>query len=276
MSETLPHKLQSNGWKVQPKALPLIVTLALLFALDFSIASFLEVKDAMFAGIVIGAVFTQTVLFAVWCTLAPVDFGTRLLSGSLAFVIATICMFLCAQRDGGGNQVAFTIAGAMFVQWLLYQLPLWHKRLNGWHLSNGQPQGLESTNEFQFGISQLLTWTTVVAVFLGVMRFLMSSSGERSGSSTLDVELFAIMALGNSLLVLPLIYACFSQQRMMFWSGIAFVWAITLSITQWFLLYHNGNEIEFILIINFAQFVTVFSTLLLVRLAGFRLHRRLA
>ena len=55
----------------------------------------------------------------------------------------------------------------MFVQWLLYQAPLWMVRRRGWRLAwPGAPPGESSAGELQFGVRQLMIWTAIVAAFL--------------------------------------------------------------------------------------------------------------
>ena len=273
--ETAEHN-QNPTWRelVQPRTVPLLVLLVLQLLLNVSIATFFEVKDGEIAAPVIGLVFSQIVLFAIWCTLVPIHFGTRFLVGTAAFVFTAICMYRCAQRDGGGDTIAVTVTGAMFVQWLLYQMPLWHTRWKGWHLSMRESGPSEQpANELQFGIAQLFLWTTLVAVFLGALRILFTVFGDGIRGGSLDLNLFPAMALANTLLVLPLIYACFSRNNMPLWMGIAIGWAIMVTFAQRiFLGTSGGPDLWFFVLINIGQFVAVLTTLLFTRLAGVRLQ----
>jgi|GEM_PF-6277724 len=259
--------------KIPAKATPLLVLLVLQLFLNLGIATFLEVKQMEFAGPVIGSVFSQIVLFAVWCALAPIHFGTRYLAGTTAFTVTAVCMYRCAQRDGGGDAIALTITGAMLAQWLLYQVPLWHTRWKGWYLSaQDSESAAQTSNELQFGIAQLFLWTTIVAVLLGALRVLATVFGDGIQSSV-DFNLFPTMALGNTLLVLPLIYACFSRDNMPLWLIIALVWAIGVSVAQAMVARATSGFTGFLLLINIFQFIAVLVSLMLVRRAGVRLRR---
>lgn len=269
--------IEFASWRasIQLRTIPILVFLAFQLLLNLSIATFLEVKGDEVAGCVVGSVFSQIVLIAIWCTLVPIHFVKRYLIGSALFGLSAICMFCCAWRDGGGgSRTAVMIAAAMFAQWLIYQMPLWHARWKGWYVSNHQLDELADSvtgNDLQFGISQLLFWTTIMAILLGVTRALITVIGDDLNAGGFgELDMFLTMALGNSLLVLPLVYACFSRQRMLLWLGIACCWAVFVSIAQ---VMFNGRVDDFLVMMNVVQVVVVFLTLMLVRLAGVRLYR---
>ena len=260
------------------RMIPLIATVVAILLLELSIATFVEVKSSEAASRVIGLVFSQIVLCAVWCTLAPLHLMTRMMIGISVFAIAVICMYLCAKRDGGGDSMATTIALAMLIQWCLYQVPMWHTRLRGWCLCFHEVQPSQSQadkTDLQFGIAQLLVWTTVVACFLAVIRLLLqfAGSGNVGGGGNPDVSLFVTLALGNSLLILPLVYACFSINHILRWLAIAAGWAMFVTIAEALLLRGAGSDFGFIAMINVVQFFSVLGTLFTVRWAGFRLHQ---
>lgn len=279
-TETHSNSFQPTAWQefLRPRTAPLLVLLLFQLLLNLSIATFFEVQGEEMAGPVIGSVFSQIVLLAVWCTLAPFSFGVRYVIGTILFCLTSICMYICANRDGGGVSVAMSITGAMFVQWLLYQMPLWHTRWTGWYLTTKVQEDGEGTvsvsNELQFGIAQLFVWTTIAAIFLGFLRMLITFFGDDIRGNSVDLQLFPTIALGNALLVLPLIYACFSRTNMPLWLGIAAVWALGVSFAQMLLLNSNGGDNEFFMLINVAQFIAVLLTLMLVRLAGVRLRNQ--
>ena len=259
---------------LRAQATPFLIVFGSLLALNLSIATFLEIKHHELAGTIVGSVFAQMVLYACWCALTTIQFGTRMVSGTAAFGFTAICMFRCAQRDGGGLDTAVVITGAMLAQFVLYQLPMWHARFNGWRLENNDAPPDEMSNDLQFGIRQLFVWTTMIAVFLGLLRMMASGLKDIESMRIVgnqEVHMFFTFALGNTLLVLPLIYACFSRSQMPLWFLIAMVSAVAVTLVQQLF---SGNEQSFFWFVNLAQFISVFGLLLLVRLAGYRLRRQ--
>lgn len=62
---------------------------------------------------------------------------------------STLSMFVCALRDAGDGAIAFVLAGAMLVQAVIYQVPLWIARYQGWlKISLLVRMEGSSTNEF--------------------------------------------------------------------------------------------------------------------------------
>lgn len=272
VSSDSPSDFDDSFGVLRPQAIPFLIVFGFMLLLNLGIATFVEVKEDEMAGVIVGSAFAQMVLYAVWCALAPVHFGTRLVSGSAAFGFTAICMFRCAQRDGGGLDTAVVITGAMFAQFVLYQLPMWHARSQDWSLRHKEALADEVSNDLQFGIRQLFIWTTTIAVFLGLIRMLVAGLGELESIrivGNLEFQMFLTFALGNTLLVLPLIYACFSRTRMALWLLIAMIAAAVVTVLQ--RLTTDGDH-NFFWVVNLAQFVSVLGLLMLVRLAGYRLR----
>lgn len=272
-SDSASDRVESLG-ALRPQAIPFLVVFGVMLLLNLGIATFVEVKEDEMAGVIVGSAFAQMVLYAVWCALTPVHFGSRLVSGSAAFGFTAICMFRCAQRDGGGLDTAVIITGAMFAQFVLYQLPMWHARSQGWSLMHKETLADDVSNDLQFGIRQLFVWTTMIAVFLGLVRMVVTGLGELESIrfvGNLEFQMFLTFALGNTLLVLPLIYACFSRTRMALWLLVAMVSAVAVTVLQGLT---TDPEHAFFRFVNLAQFISVLGLLMLVRYAGYRLRNQ--
>ncbi|HSG18992.1 MAG TPA: hypothetical protein VLE70_22050, partial [Anaerolineae bacterium] len=132
-----------------------------------------KVREEFVAATLIGFLFVQILLAAVWTALAPLGLIKRVITGTVFVLFLCLCIYICAERDGGGSSTSIPIVAAMFGQWLLYQVPLWYMRLHGWKLDYPGTARSESRRaEVQFGIKHLLMWTTIVAGFMGITRWI--------------------------------------------------------------------------------------------------------
>ncbi len=106
--------------------------------------------------------FAQVTLLAVWAALGRASVFARMATGLVITVIVCLCLFACL-----GSVV---LSGVLLALWGTIQLPLWISRLFfGWRLCWPGEKTLEQGgNETQFGIRQLLAWTALVAITLGI------------------------------------------------------------------------------------------------------------
>ena len=251
---------------------------------SFAFKTLFADRGKLLIGLVIGSSYAQVVASAVWTALGPPRLLARLIAGLVAFGVATLSMFVCALRDAGDDSIAFVIAGAMFVQWLLYQAPLWMVRRRGWRLAwPGAPPGESSAGELQFGVRQLMIWTAIVAAFLAAARLLV-------GDKLRDVDrmefrqeaaVFFIASLLNSLLVFPIVWGCFVRRRLWLWLLISALWCALMTPLELLLVKYAAsggriNDLEIFVLMNVAQSLAVAGILLAARLAGFRLTRESA
>ena len=237
---------------------------------------FVEVEGPLVASILIGFLFAQILFAAVWTTLAPWRFSVRFSSGVVFVLMLCLCMFRCAYRDGGGTGVALPITGAMLIQWLIFQIPLWYLRRSGWQLARaGDPIDFPR-KEFQFGIRHLLVWTTLVAIFMGIVRIVLPSlqvaNADISGSLNIGLHL----TLGNSLIALPIVWGCLSRHYFWLWMLVAFLACCLVSIGQWLIIQSFSMQFDFLLSINISQTIASILVMLAVRLTGYRLHQSAA
>ena len=152
------------------------IILGLLFSsfavFDLSIATVVELRgNEEKVAFILGTVFAQVIVLAVWSALGPASVFTRMVSGLVLVVLVCLSIF----AFGRGDEEVVAVAGAMFVQWFAVQVPLWVIRLGfGWRLAwPGEETSGSNPNETQFGIRQLLVWTTLVGVALGIGRLIL-------------------------------------------------------------------------------------------------------
>lgn len=261
------------------RLLPLAVVLGGLALADIAILTFLEVKSEETAGLVIGVMFAQIAISAVWTSLGPPRFFPRLVTGISVVALACLTMYVCAMRDSGSDEIGPVLTGAMMLQWLMYQIPLAGSRLQGWQMGwPGAPHG-SAAGASQFGILQVMIWTAVASVFFAVGRVLL-------GSSTIDsdlfdqenVALFLALSVSNTLLVFPFIWGSLVRQSGWgwIWWVIALGWAGLVTAVESFLLDQvlgiRGDQ-EMFMLLNLAQVIAVTIALITFRIGGFRLVR---
>lgn len=256
---------------------PLILMLLLFVGLDLSIATVFVINNDEMAGLVIGVIFAQILVCAVVTALGPWPLFARVIGGTLATGFVCLAMLICAVRDAGNDGLAFALVGAMVVQWLLYQAPLWMARRQGWQLQwTGVASRVSSVGETQFGIRQLLIWTGIVAVFMGAARAVMGGEVSELGSQfDANAKFFVCITLFNSLLVFPFIWGAFVTRYWVIWLVGGLCWCVALSSLEILCirLWITPIDSEIFLFLNLSQSIFAAASLLTVRIADVRLTR---
>jgi hypothetical protein len=246
---------------------PITAELALAILVCLSIL-LVRVQDDVYAAIMIGFLFVQILIAAVWTVLAPVNLFFRIASGTSFVAFVCACLFRCAYRDGGGLNIAVAITGAMIVQWLVYQIPLWYLRWTGWQLqAPGQPIANRKKSDFQFGIRHLLIWTTIVGLFMGVARFVAPQFQDATTDLSSVLRLLLVFTLGNSLIVIPILWGCLSRFFWR-WSGITIAICILVCVAEAMVM----SSDEFFLLVNAVQAAISILAMLAIRWTGYRLQ----
>jgi hypothetical protein len=167
-------------------------------------------------GYLFGTLFGQTTLAAAWTALGPFPWYVRLVLAPIWLGILCICLMFNIGLHGGPDVAGLLlIAGCLFGQWILVQIPLWGVALGyGLHL---QPRtdfvGSESLmgrvpRQLQFGIRQLLVLTTIVAVVLALLRALVLMIVARLDDRSLgEGAIFIFLAVAAVVMTLPLVMA---------------------------------------------------------------------
>lgn len=268
-NETQPDVLSELAWL---RWLPLALNFVLAGVVCLLILFFETQRNI--AAALIGFLFVQILLAAVWTTLAPIGLLTRVITGTIFVFYLCLCMYYCAYRDGGGTGIAVAITGAMFAQWLIYQIPLWYMRTRGWKL-NSQRSATENRREVvQFGIKHLLVWTTIVAAFMGIVQWV-SPQMQLETSQTADMLTFGLqLTVGNSLIALPVIWGCLTRYYFWLWIIVAIFACVLVCYLQsiaWGSRTMDDNG--FLWIINGTQTAISIIAMLALRLTGLRLNR---
>jgi hypothetical protein len=257
-------------------ALHVGVTAALLASREWLQQLHFEMREA----IVIALTFGQALVAGAWAALGPLRAVVRIPAAALWTLAIS---FVVAYQIGGTTELdrILMLSGAMLAQMLVMQLPLglvcrWTRvRLALAGTSGRPPVG----GEFQFGIRELFVLTTIVAAFLGFSRgvvgyFHLQASG---GVDWRIVVNLSLLVCCNALLTLPLILALLLARRsaLAFLVGLAFAGGVTLLEQSLFEALAQGpSNNAGLWWINGMECLWVFASLLLVRLAGYRLLRR--
>lgn len=253
--------------------LPITLNVALAVVVCLAILV-IHVRVDYVAATLIGFLFVQILLAAVWTTLAPLGLFTRVISGTVFVFILCFCMYYCADRDGGGTSTAVPIVAAMLIQWLLYQIPLWYMRMHGWKLDTHVPRAQNRRAEVQFGIKHMLIWTTIVAAFMGIVRWISPQMElDASGANAFALQFGLHLTLGNSLIAVPIIWGCLTRHYFWLWIIVAVIVCIFVCFVQAMFAAGPMAEYEFLLMVNGAQTIFSIIVMLALRLTGLRLHR---
>jgi hypothetical protein len=158
---------------------------------------------------ILGTMYTQVTLAAAWMAFGPLPFLWRL-PLSLASVASLILAFgvNLSLYDGPGWELIIVLGGCLLAQWLIAQVPLW-----GLGLAYGvrvlhpsQLQRQPDPRERQFGIRELLIFTTIIGVILGLGRALVANMPRTVGVDH-AVGIFAFLSVAAILLSMPLLIA---------------------------------------------------------------------
>ncbi|MCO6455572.1 MAG: hypothetical protein J5I93_09780 [Pirellulaceae bacterium] len=245
---------------------------------DLLIGTVVSSRDEAVAGLVLGLMFCQATLLAVWTALGPVRLFVRAATGLVLTLLLMAAIFFMAKRSTNPVE-AWAISGSLGAQWLAVQVPLWLLRFPfGWSIVDTRRWGhLPQRGENQFGIAQLMAWTLLVALALGIAR-LVVPDGFNLGSARANqtaVTILLLLLAFNSLLAWPLVWATLAARDLVLWLLLAAICGIALTWGEnWaFQRLGPGSDLELFLWLNGCQVVLVGSALLLVRACGFRLQR---
>jgi hypothetical protein len=163
-------------------------------------------------GLLIGTMFGQTTIAGAWAALGPYPLLKRL---PLSLVWIAVLLLAVAINmtlyDGPGADFIFLWGTCLYGQWLLIQAPLWALAIFGGlrltHEGDARPPGRADR---QFGIGQLIVFTTIVAVLLGIGRVIAQNLGFRTGGET---PVFAFLAVAATVTTVPLPLAVLLKRR---------------------------------------------------------------
>ena len=233
-------------------------------------------------GTALGLAFGQATVLGVWAAWGPLRMAVRFpVACGWAIVVGFALVIKMGPPPNDFLFAVLLICGAMLVQMILVQLPLWVMRAR--HslrmLAPTEQVAPLRRAEYQFGIRQLLILTTGVAVILALGRWIFSANNlEELAGNWESVIAVSIIVISNSLLTLPLTIGLLLPRRA--WLGLlislAFFATVTLLEQPVFaaILGRRGAPDEVFWWLNGIQYAWVLVSLLLVRAAGYRLLSR--
>lgn len=187
--------------------LPLVVFGCLLIAL-VGLEARHPVVQYLTIGFFLGSLFGHATLAAGWAALGPGWLLVRI-PLSLVWVAGLIGAMLInlALHDGPDGELAIIGVG-LLGQWLIVQVPLWALVLFfGARLRHrSEERGTFDPKERQFGIRQLLLFTTLIAVLLAIGRLLVASLGKYFNLGH-EGPIFIFLAVAAIAMTLPVLLA---------------------------------------------------------------------
>ncbi|MCA9174736.1 MAG: hypothetical protein KDB14_09660 [Planctomycetales bacterium] len=241
--------------------------------LDVTAAYLPDRTDNDVALSVLGALFTQPVISAVLLTVAPIPSSIRGIAAASIFgvgVMGTLGFGLSADRENG-----LVIAVSTLFQWCACVAILASVRRR-FQLQPMTTLILERShspsNDGSFGIRHMLMITMAMAVVAATARRAIP------GLATLEIdpnqfdsshwELAQAMLIGNTLGILPTMFAMFVNRHLLLWLLASAAW-LWLGTQLEFLVLDEAYHEE-IWVLNWAQFFATILTLNTLRFLGWR------
>ncbi len=161
-------------------------------------------------GLVFGTFFGYSLLAGAWVALGPLPLVWRLPLSLVWLALSIGALAINASSFGPGDwEVIVYFACASFGMWLLAQFPLWALAVGyGLRVRNLRAGGLaHHRQEQQFGIRQLLIVTTIVAVVLGIGRYIVSGVTSQINLDAGPLVIISFLAIAGLIMTLPLLLA---------------------------------------------------------------------
>lgn len=274
MADVKPDRAVSE-WRHR-RHLPLAAVLVLFVVADVWMATVVRFPGDMTTAFVLGVAFAQVALLAVWTTFAPGRMLTRTLSGFGGTIFVGVALL----ATFGGGPGSWLFLPSVLVQWLVVQIPMWIVRLSfDWRICwPGEELIPASRRDVQFGIGQLMVWTALVGMTLGVFRLLVPEDWLTSNRNPPGVLItFTCLTVFNCLLAWPVVWSTLAPRRWPVWIVAASVCCIGLTYVEIETIQaiskRNGGGIEVLWIVNAIAAGASGLALLALRASGFRLVR---
>lgn len=228
-------------------------------------------------GALIGTMFSQTTLAAAWTALGPGPLLLRLPLSILWVAVMLVCLGLgMTFRREPEEALVSIMAMSLAIQWFFSQIPLWTLvvffRLRLRPVSELVPDG--DGPRRQFGIGQLMVFTGLIGVLLGIGRLVI---GSRWFRLNIDDEMPIFLFLVGSAIVvtLPLVFAAFLSRHSVIAMLGALVFIMLVSVAEMPLLdatvgSRGGPDLMHIVYINLFSTAWVLAMTAAVRLSGYR------
>ena len=254
---------------------PMVATALAVFGVWLVLPSHTITRHAALTHFVLSGIFAQATLLATWNALGEGSHFVRPMTSLLCLGLIWLAgVMSLTWLIPFFNEMA--AAGfAMFVQWIVIQIPLWILRIRfGWqlgfldqHHEPGQPR------DVQFGIKHLILWTTMVAIALAIGKALV----QREVMGSRDFLGFGIFLIFNCLFSWPTTFGALADRWMPACVGSAFFITAAVSLAEQFVFQavdkRNASEPNIFFLLNGIQFLWICGTVFIVRRFGYRLVR---
>jgi hypothetical protein len=238
-----------------------------------------SVPGWLVVGFILGTIFGQVSLAAAWCALGPFSLIRRL-PLSFAWIAAIVIAFavnIARSPHSNGFGVLVLYGGAVLMQWVLVQAPMWLLVARYGLRIRHQDEAATVTDhrDQQFGIRQVMILTMIVAVVLGIGRIVLGEL-KGGGGPTDGLMIFAFLVLTNAVIPLPVIAAALLPRgiwRATFAALLLVALATAIEVTLVWLLAKAtaASELSMFALINSFHCAWILTLLHLVRRSGFRL-----
>jgi hypothetical protein len=240
--------------------------------------SIFGISETVSLGYYFGTLFGHVTVAAAWAAYGPGRLLWRVLL-SLAWValLGTALLINIKVNAGPPLSAALVVGGSCFAQWVVLQLPLWGLKVGfRSHLSYINDEVELSTAKWQFGIRQLLIFTTIVAIVFGIGRLTVGTLVSLFEGS--DGLLFLFLAGSAIVFSLPLLMAALLRRWTV--AGVLIVLVLIglgtvceASLLQTISRAGGRPNIYDFLVINTFTSVLVLIVATVVRLNGYALSR---
>jgi hypothetical protein len=231
--------------------------------------------EYLIVGYLIGTMFGQATLAAAWTALGPLPLLWRL-PLSLGWIAALAIAFInLVGRGGPSMQVALVIAACLGAQWLLVQVPLWGLAVGYgvWLRHWSDPP--QTVQDRQFGIRQVMILTGIVALVLGVCRWIVGETAMYFQSTDWQVVIiFIFLTFAGIVMTLPLLIAGLLPRYSLVAVAVALFWIavgtwIELPLVMVLPTRGGGPNFWHLALINAFQAAWVLGIVALVRWCGY-------
>jgi hypothetical protein len=195
------------------RTLPLIVVGWLVACLTLT-ASMGGPETQLVLGLILGTVFQQAILAAAWAAIGPGKLLFRLpVSFVWACAMGAALALPIAAREHDPSVIVLVLTTAGF--WFFGQIPVWLLvALFGVRLHYQAAAVADDAKQRQFGIAQLMIFTTFVAALLGLGRWLIAVGWLPKFQSEV-VLLLSLMLCAQVLIGLPLLFGALLKRRVL-------------------------------------------------------------
>jgi hypothetical protein len=251
-------------------AMPLIVSgLLLLVFMETSGVEYLVM------GYLFGTLFGHTTLAAAWTAFGPLPLRKRL-TLSLIWLLAIPVAMVCNVSYGGGpDEAIVAMAACMVGQFVFLQLPFWgliqryRLQLQYCEAAAQKPD----PHNIQFGIKELMIFTTIVALVLGVGRLAVTYLPPYLNLRDIT-PVVIFLAVAAIVMTLPLILAALLPRFAIPAVGVVLILIGLFTAWEMPLLsrFYRGPGLDTQLLVAINGFTSawILSVVLIVRISGYR------